>query len=192
MSSPARDRELEVYFNHGLDFKNRRLFLFGDIEEDVIGHTIKSLYYLERINHDPIELYVSSLGGSEYEMFALYDVFNTIQSPIHTVAIGKCMSAAPLIVAAGVRGERYAMPNAWFMIHQGTIDGENGRIESAADTISHYKKINDKWYQAMAQHTNKTKQWWERVCKKVGDSYFSADEAIDLGIVDHIWMEKDQ
>ncbi len=102
------------------------------------------------------------LAASEYEMFSLYDVMNSIKCPISTIAIGKCMSAAPLLVAAGTKGERYATPNTWFMVHQSWDDDLGGRVDEVSKTIKHYEKMEKTWYDLMSLHTGKTEAFWKR------------------------------
>ena len=109
-AAPKNDWDaVEAYFEYGVDTANRRVFLLGGVDESPISQAIKSLYYLDNDSGDEIELFIGSLGGSEYEMFALYDVLMSLKCPVTTVAIGKCMSAAPLLVAAGHVGYRYSM-----------------------------------------------------------------------------------
>jgi len=183
---------VDAYFDHGVDVTNRRVFLFDDVDDASIGIVIKGLYLMESFNSsEPIELFVGSFGGSVYEMFGLYDVLqNGLRCPVHTVAIGKCMSAAPLLVAAGERGKRWATPHVQFMVHRGNAGVESDRVEAAAAEVSHVKAMDALWNKLMARHTNKTATHWERICRKVQDSYFDADTAIEWGIVDQIWSEK--
>jgi ATP-dependent Clp protease protease subunit len=183
---------VDAYFDHGIDISNRRIFLFDDVEEVSIGTVIKGLYQLEATNKsDPIELFVGSFGGSEYEMLALYDVLqNGLRCPIHTIAIGKCMSAAPLLVAAGEVGERWATPNAQFMVHMGSAGVTDGRVEVSKAEVVHAEILGKIWYELMARHTQRPASHWRRLCKKVEDSYFDSETAIEWGIIDQIWSEK--
>ena len=139
----------------------------------------------------PIEVFIGSFGGSEYEMFALYDVIRTLQAPIHTTAIGKCMSAAPLLVACGQSGYRYATPNTWFMVHQSWEDFGPKRIDELRKGLSHYGSMSDRWYELMAKHTTRDAKFWKRHCETVGDHFFDAYQAQELGLIDHIWDEKE-
>jgi len=182
---------LNTYFDHGLDVEQRRIFLLGDVDESPIGKTVKSLYYLDGLCEDtPIELFVGSLGGSEYEMLALYDVLMTIKSPIHTVALGKCMSAAPLLVAAGEKGHRYSMPNTQWMVHMSWAEPDPLRIDVLKKLNNHYEELCDRWYGLMANHSQLAPAQWKRICNRVGDTYFNAEMALEYGLVDQLWMEK--
>lgn len=181
---------IEVLFEYGVDKTNRRVFLFDDIDSQPIGTVIKALYLMDSEGHDPIELYVGSYGGIEYDMYALYDTINTIKSPIHTIAIGKCMSAAPLLVACGERNNRYATANTFFMIHQGWEDIGVKRYDELKNDVKLYDIINKKWCELMEKHTKKSASFWDDQCKKVGDLYFDAYQAQDWGVVDYVWEEK--
>lgn len=191
---------IEAYFEYGVDIKNRRVFLFDGVDEHTIGHVIKGFYLMEaevtKAQHEsgnipPIELFVGSFGGSEYEMYALYDVIGTLESPIHTTAIGKCMSAAPLLVARGEPGHRYATPNTWFMVHQSWEDWGEKNTDVIKRDLAHYDDMGKRWCELMAKHTNKTAKFWKSQVEKKGDVYFGAQEAHELGIIDVIWDEKE-
>ena len=183
---------VEAYFEYGIDRTNRRIFMFEDVGEDSIGMVIKGLYYMDAESTDsPIELFIGSFGGSEYEMFALYDVIRTLKSPIYTTAIGKCMSAAPLLVACGEPGHRYATPNTWFMIHQSWSEFGEKRIDDVQKELRHYNTIGKKWYELMAEHTNQGASFWKKHCEQVGDKYFDAYQAQQWGLIDHVWDEKE-
>ena len=192
--------QLSTYFEYGIDIKNRKVFLFDDVGEDTIGYVIKGLYLMEaevtQAQHDSgnipaIELFIGSFGGSEYEMWALYDVISTLESPVHTTAIGKCMSAAPLLIACGTPGHRYATPNCWFMVHQAWDDFGEGRVDEVRKNIDHYEAMGLRWYKLMAKHTNQSAAFWRKHCEQIGDKYFDAYQAQKWGLIDHVWDEKD-
>lgn len=182
---------IDAYFDYGLDYRNRRIFLLSYIEEEHINEVIKGIYLLDAIDDKkPIELFISSFGGDMYSMFSLYDVLNTTTCPIHTVAIGKCMSAAPLLVAAGKAGQRYTMPNTQWMVHQPSAEYDKSRFDDIKISVQHDDDLKLRWASLLEKHSKLTKAQWLRLINKVGDHYFSADEAIEKGLVDHIWSEK--
>ncbi|MCV0439759.1 MAG: ATP-dependent Clp protease proteolytic subunit [Hydrogenophaga sp.] len=191
---------VEAYFSYGVDIVNRKVFLFDGVDEDSIGYVIKGLYLMEadhtkvqmeKGEYKPIELFIGSFGGSEYEMWALYDVIGTLNSPIHTTAIGKCMSAAPLLVCRGEPGHRYATPNTWFMVHQSWEDWGERRTDEIKKELKHYDAMAKRWYDLMAEHSGQTAAFWKKHCECVGDKYFSAYQAQEWGLIDHVWDEKD-
>lgn len=183
---------VEAYFEYGIDVQNRKVFLTHDIDAESIGAAIKGLYLMENENTDkPIEVFVGSFGGSEYEMWALYDVLRTLDSPIHTTAIGKCMSAAPLLVAAGEPGKRWATPNTFFMVHQSWDDFGEDRVDVIKKVLKHNDIMAKRWYDLMASHTKMPASFWKRKCEAIGDCFFTADEAMEWGLIDNIWDQKD-
>jgi ATP-dependent Clp endopeptidase proteolytic subunit ClpP len=190
---------IDAYFEYGVDVNNRKVFLFTGVDEVSIGYVIKGLYLMEaeittaqRNAGDipPIELFIGSFGGDEYEMWALYDVMRTLESPVRTIAIGKCMSAAPLLVACGQQGHRYATPNTWFMVHQGWGEYGEQRYDELKKNMKHQDAMDKRWYELMEAHTNKPASFWKRHCDQPGDKYFSAYQAQEWGLIDHVWDEK--
>lgn len=182
---------VDAYFEYGIDVVNRKVFLFDDVDSNSIGAVIKGLYLMEvNDNSKPIELFVGSFGGSEYEMFALYDVCRTLVSPVHTIAMGKCMSAAPLLVAAGEEGNRYATPNTFFMVHESWEDFGQKRMDELELDLKHYREMGKQWGMLMEKHSKKPAKFWLDICKKSGDHFFNAEQALEWGLIDHIWEEK--
>jgi ATP-dependent Clp protease protease subunit len=183
---------VNAYFDHGIDLSNRRVFLDTDIGEASISSAVKGLYLMETESREkPVEIFISSYGGCLYEALALYDIMNTISCPLHTFAYGKCMSAAPLLLASGEPGYRWVAPNVAFMHHDWSghgVDGSKGTQMIA--TVKHYEELGKKWLRLLAKHSNKDYKWWDIRSKKSDDFYFSADEAIDWGLADQIWVEK--
>lgn len=185
---------VEAYFQYGVDVTNRRIFFHDDVDADTIGYIIQGIYLMDSKSKDQdITLFVSSFGGDEYAMFALYDVLQTITCDVETVAMGKAMSAAPLLVAAGTPGKRWAMPHCYFMIHQSWFDDgefDGNTVDKIDKTIAHYKDMASSWSKLMAKHTNKPASYWTAQCKKNYDVYFNAEMAVELGIVDALWDER--
>lgn len=182
--------QIEAALEHGIDIPGRRVFLHGGVDEDTIGRAIRGLYLLSDVNQQPIELFVSSYGGELDEAFALHDVTRTIRAPIHTVALGKCMSAAPLLVACGHRGERWAAEHTQFMLHDAMVDVSEGspayvlgHAEAARATMKRYAQL-------LGKYTKKPAAHWARMFNGKSDRFFSADDAVLWGLVDQLWNEK--
>jgi len=183
--------KLWTYLEYGIDVENRRIFLMQDIEEQSITMVVQALYLLETMKpNEDITLCIGTMGGDMYEMYKLYDVMNTISCDIMTIAMGKCMSAGPLLVANGTPGKRYALPNTWFMVHQSQLAEFNGTLSKVKADIEHETAMDDKWYALMERQTNRDAKFWRRQCNKNHDVYFNAETAIEYGIVDQIWVEK--
>lgn len=180
--------QLDSYFDRGIDLQNRRVFV-GDIDSTTVTNIVKGLYLMETDDPcEPCEMFISSVGGEVCEAIALYDIMQTIKCPIHTFAYGKCMSAAPLLLAAGKPGERWVSPHAAFMYHEASA-GIEGKLRDAAVALKHEQNMDNLWIKLMAEHTNKDERFWKRLNSKP-DYYFTADEATDWGIADSIWVEK--
>jgi ATP-dependent Clp protease protease subunit len=179
---------LDSVLVYGVDKTNRRIFLFDDVENMPIGLVIKALYLLEsEAPKKPVELFIGSYGGCQYDMFALYDTIQSISCPIHTVAIGKCMSAAPLLVCCGKKGHRYAAPNTFFMVHQGQSEMGNRKMDEVKNDLEHWNVLEGRWNSLMEKHTSKNAAFWKGQCEKVGDRYFDANQAKQWGLIDHVW-----
>ena len=185
---------LEAALEHGIDIKGRRIFLHGGVDEDTISTAIRGMYLLSDEESKLIELFVSSYGGNLDESFALHDVTRTIRVPVGTCALGKCQSAAPLLVACGQKGERWATANTSFMLHDAQLeftesysDYPDNIVASAAITM----RMMDTYATLMARYTKKDKRFWKRIFAGKVDRFFTAEEALEWGMIDHIWSEKD-
>jgi ATP-dependent Clp protease protease subunit len=180
---------VNAYFDKGIDVINRRIFL-GDIDEESIDHCIKGLYLMQT-NDDkkPVELFISSYGGTIYDALALYDIMGTLSCPVHTFAYGKCMSAAPLLLAAGEPGFRWVAQHTFFMHHDGADEMEGKTTKLIAD-MKQMVQVDKAWTDLIVKLSNKTSKWWNDRAKRSEDFYFSADEAIQWGLADSIWSER--
>lgn len=182
---------VSAYFEFGVDKDNRRIFLDGEIHAESAQYIRRSILYLDSLSSEkPIELWICSEGGDEYCALSIYDTLSTIKCPVHTIATGMCMSVAPLLVAAGKVGERYATPHSWFMVHQSWSEEIPSRVDEQKKAIEHAYEVGKQWYTLMAKHTKTSAIQWRRMCEKVGNTYFNAEEALEFGLVDQLWSEK--
>ena len=174
------------YFDYGLDPRRRRLFLYEDIDEVSIGRFIQGLVILADENTDkPIEILMSSCGGCEYEMLAAFDMMRSLTN-VHIVvkAIGKIMSAAPLILAAG--DERIAYPHTQFMVHESWYELDE-RHGNAKANVAHFEQMTKLWAERMAERTNLSVKQWLALTERTGkDKYFDAKQALKYGLIDKI------
>jgi ATP-dependent Clp protease, protease subunit len=181
---------VQPYFEYGIDVVNRRVFLSGDITEDSIATVTKGLYLMESFSDmEPCEIFISSLGGDIHECLALYDIIKTLNCPVHTFAFGKCMSAAPLILAAGHPGQRWCAPHTSFLHHDwgDIVEGTGAQIKS---NIKHNEEINKMWLERLVECTNKDYAWWYDRGKRNSDFYFYAEDALEWGLADNVWIQK--
>lgn len=181
---------IEAALEHGIDITGRRIFLHGDVDEGAIAKAIRGLYLLDDVSKSPIELYVSSYGGDLDEAFALHDVTRTITTPVHTVALGKCQSAAPLLVACGEKGHRYISENTVMMLHDVQVDVPEGaplyveaQIKVARTQMATYARL-------LAAYSHRPVGHWAAIFAGKSDKFFTADQAVAWGLVDQIWSEK--
>ncbi len=164
--------------------KDRILFIGTPIDEHVANLVIAQMLYLQM--EDPkkdIHLYVNSPGGIVTGGMAIYDTMNFLQCDIVTYCIGQAASMSTVLLAAGTKGKRFALPNSRVMIHQPS-GGAGGQ---AADIAIQAKEIL-RWRQTLnnviAKHTGKTPEQVEKDSDR--DYYMSAEEAKAYGIVDHV------
>lgn len=182
---------LETYFEYGVDVKNRCIFLTEDISEESAGHIIMGMYYLEcEDSTKPIELRIMSEGGDVYSAYGIHDVTRTLRSPIHTMGLGKVMSAAILLVACGEKNNRWAGENTTFMIHVPHWPKSDVSQHDHRNEVDESERLTDRWYYLMGKYTKKPSKFWKNLCNKKVDVYFDADQALEWGIIDNIWTEK--
>lgn len=189
-SRSERRDHMEAALLHGVDLDGRRIFLHDSVSEESTGLAIRGLYLAERLDaKTPVELFVTSYGGSLDDAFALHDVTRTIKCPVHTVALGKCMSAAPLLVACGHAGHRWATPSTTFMLHDThiEIDGSPRLVEGWARNA---RGLMERYADLLERYTHMDRGFWLRTFGRKEDRIFDAEQALDWGLVDHIWEEK--
>ena len=164
--------------------KDRILFIGTPIDENVANLVIAQLLYLQM--EDPkkdIHLYINSPGGIVTGGMAIYDTMNFLQCDIVTYCIGMAASMSTVLLAAGTKGKRFALPNCRVMIHQpsGGAGGQAADIAIQAREIIRWRKTLN---ETIARHTGKTAEQVEKDSDR--DYYMSADEAKAYGIVDHV------
>ena len=168
--------------------KDRIVLLGSEIDDDVANVLIAQLLYLESDDPDKeIMLYINSPGGVMTAGLAIYDTMQYIRCPIATLCLGQASSMASLLLCAGERGRRYAMPNARVLIHQplGGTQGQATDIEIHAREILHLRhKLNEIYALHTGQDVAKIKNDSER------DYYLGAAQAKVYGIVDEILDRK--
>lgn len=168
----------------------RRVFLYGEISEASVRRTVLALYTLADSSARPIELFVSSCGGDLDEAFALHDVMRALPAPVNTIAVGKCMSAAPLLVACGAVGHRYATPNCTFMLHAVTLVPPEARVLEAESHVAAGRRAQSLYSELLARYSKKKRAHWSRLFSQSSDRYFSPRDAAAWGLIDKIWPEK--
>ncbi len=168
--------------------KERIIFLGAPINDIVANSVIAQMLFLE--SRDPkkdIQIYINTPGGVVTGGLAIYDTMQYVKCPISTVCIGMAASMGAVLLAAGEKGKRFALPNAQIMLHQ-PIGGATGQAVEIEITAKQIVKIKEKLNQILAKHTG---QPFEKVEKDTDrDFYLSAQEAKDYGLIDKVIAEK--
>jgi len=170
-------------------FKDRIIFMTFPINNDAASYCIAQMLYLER--EDPekdIHLYINSPGGEVYPGLAIYDTMQYLKPDVTTTCIGMAASMAAVLLTAGAKGKRFALPNSKIMVHQplGGAQGPASDIEIMANEILKIKKTLNK---IISDHTG---QKVDKINKDLDrDNYMSAQEAMDYGLVDMVLEKKD-
>jgi ATP-dependent Clp protease protease subunit len=170
--------------------ENRIVFLIGEISYARAAEVIMKMLYLDNLKRgNEISLYINSPGGSVDDTMAIYDTIRFVNSPIATYCIGRAQSGAAVILAAGTKGKRFALPHAKILLHQvwGGVSGQAADIKIQADEILKAKvMINE----ILARHTG---QPVEKIAAETErDRYMSAEEAREYGLIDEVLHEDEK
>jgi ATP-dependent Clp protease protease subunit len=164
--------------------KERIIFLGSPIDDGVANTIIAQLLFLD--SEDPkkdIKLYINSPGGSVTAGLAIYDTMQYIRPDVTTVCVGITASMAAVLLAAGTKGKRFALPNSEVMIHQ-IMGGAEGQATDIKIRAEHILKIKDLLNKILAKHTGQPESKIERDTDR--DFFLSAKEAKEYGLIDKI------
>ena len=166
-------------------FEERIIFLGVQIDDASANDVMAQLITLESI--DPsrdILIYINSPGGSMTSMMAIYDTMQYIQPDIHTYCLGQAASAAAVLLAAGTKGKRFALPNARILIHQPAVESGYGQSSDLEIQAREILRMRTAMEQILANHSGQSE---EQVRKDIErDKFFTADEAKEYGLVDEV------
>ena len=164
--------------------KERIIFLTGVVEDHVASLICAQLLFLESENpNKDISFYINSSGGAVTSGLAIYDTMQYIKPDITTVCIGQAASMGSLLLAAGSKNKRYALPHSRIMVHQpsGGVEGQASDIQIHANEIlTIRKKLNEIYVQHTGQNIKKIEEYLDR------DSFMGPEEAKDFGLIDKI------
>jgi len=174
------------------ELKNRKIYLFGEINKESVLNTIVQIHSLEDRSNEDIEILINSDGGYVVDCLALIDVMNFSNCDFKTIALGTTASAACLIISNGTEGKRFAGKNTDFMFHEVYGDIPDFRISNAKYHEEEAKKIQNKFTSIFAINTGKTKKEIEKTFYKTNekDRFFTSKEAKEFGIIDKILKTK--
>ena len=187
--SPQYQRYREMSIDDML-LENRIVFMVGEISYRMATEVIMKLLYLDNLKRgSEISLYINSPGGSVDDTMAIYDTMRFINSSVATFCIGRAQSGAAIILAAGEKGKRHALPHAKVMLHQpwGGVSGQAADIKIQAEEIL---KAKDTINRILAKHTGQT---MEKIAAQTErDRYMTAEEALAYGLIDEVLHEPDE
>lgn len=164
--------------------EERIVFLWGEINPGSAGSLIMRLLELQAKHGErDVSLYINSPGGSVDDTLAIYDTMSFLNCPIATYCVGQAASGAALILCAGTKGKRFALPHSKIMIHQpwGGVSGQASDIKIQAEEILKAKRLLNELF---AQHTGRDVEQIQAETER--DRYMSPDEAREYGVVDEI------
>jgi ATP-dependent Clp protease, protease subunit len=180
-STPRGERAYDIF---SLLLRNRIVFLGTPINDQISNLIVAQLLFLNQEDREaPISIYINSPGGQVYAGLAIYDTMQMITNPIRTVAVGVTASFGTVLLTAGTKGERYALPHATLHMHQplGGAQGQASDIEIQAREVLRLKsRLNE----VIAYHTGRTIEEIERDTDR--DYYMDAKAAVDYGLVDQV------
>ncbi len=168
--------------------KDRIVMLGTPINDDVANTIIAQLLFLESEDPDKdINLYINSPGGVVTSGLAIYDTIQFMKAPVSTICVGQAASMGAVLLAAGAKGKRFALPNARIMIHQPS-GGAQGQATDIAIQAKEILKIREKLNQILANHTG---QPLEKINADVERDFFmSSEESKQYGLIDDILLKR--
>ncbi len=179
------ERQYDIYSRLLLD---RIIFLGTQVNDVVSNLLIAQILFLEQSDAEaPIHFYINSPGGSVYSGLGIYDIMQYVSCPVYTYCVGLAASMGSLLLQAGAKGHRFALPHARIMIHQplGGAQGQCSDIQIQAKEIASLKDQLNKIY---VKHTGKEQSEVEEACDR--DNFMGPDDAIAFGLIDNLIQPK--
>src|SRR4051812_38042342 len=179
--SGREERAMDIYSRL---LKDRIIFLGSAINDDVANSIVAQLLFLQ--SEDPksdIHLYLNSPGGSVTAGLAIYDTMQFVTCDVSTYCIGQCASMGAVLLTAGARGKRRALPNSRIMIHQ-PLAGMEGTAEEIMIHAKEFRNIKQRLNKILLKHTGHPLEKIEQDTDR--DRFMSADEALDYKLIDQV------
>jgi len=181
----AGERAYDIYSRL---LKDRIIFLSGVVDDHIANTIVAQMLFLA--SKDPnkdIQLYINSPGGSVTAGLAIYDTMQYIKPDVSTVSIGMSASMGAMILAAGAKGKRYALPNSEILLHQ-VMGGARGQASEIEITAKQILRIKENINKILSKHTN---QPLAKIAKDTDrDFYLTAEEAKEYGVIDEVIYPK--
>tara|TARA_A200000159_G_scaffold160107_1_gene179698 strand:- start:92 stop:823 length:732 start_codon:yes stop_codon:yes gene_type:complete len=190
----------------GKDKKIRTIGLIGDVTEEKASEVIYGLLALRESGYrqelkdptdpssdivetcEPMEMIISTYGGSAMDMFGIHDMMRNVREEceIHTVGIGKVMSAGVLILASGTKGKRRIGKNCRVMIHS-VVGGTHGPMHNLENEMDEIRWIQEKYIETLVRESDMTKAMVRKMLNRKVNIYLTADQAVEYGIADEVF-----
>ena len=168
--------------------RDRIIMLGTEIDDDVANGVTAQLLFLESEDPDKdITLYVNSPGGSVTAGLAIYDTIQYVKPQVSTICIGQAASMGAVLLAAGAKGKRFALPNSRIMIHQ-PLGGAKGQARDLKIQVAEMTRLEVVLYEILAKATGHTVDRIEKDCDR--DNFMSAVEAKQYGLIDDVFVRK--
>lgn len=178
------ERAYDIY---SLLLKERIIMLGTPINDQIANLTVAQLLYLAREDpNKPIRMYINSPGGQVYAGMAIYDTIQQVECPVSTVAVGFTASFGTVLLTAGTKGMRYALPNATIHMHQ-PLGGAQGQASDIAIQAQEILRLRNTLNRILSKHTGQPVDKIEQDTDR--DIYMSAQDAKEYGLVDEVLTE---
>ena len=166
-------------------FEDRIIFLGTPISDEIANAVMAQLLCLQQMDAErDIEIYINSPGGSFTALTAIYDTMRYIKPDVRTVCLGQAASAAAVILAAGTKGKRLALPNSRILIHQPATEGGYGQSSDIEIQAKEILRIRSLMEEMLATDTGKSQ---DEISKDIErDKYLTAEQALEYGIIDEV------
>ena len=166
-----------------MKYNDRFLYLMQDFSDMLALHVVKQLFDLDGKNTRDIVLVINSDGGDVEALFAIHDAIKMVKSDVATICIGHAFSCAANLLIAGTKGKRFMTPISSIMFHEMTakIDGSTSTINDEMVSIKHYSSMFTKFAK-----DNLHPEHYKQVLRPRKDIYFNAEQALEIGAIDHI------
>jgi len=165
----------------------RIIFIGEGIDSDVANIVCAQINHLESTSEDPIHMYINSPGGIVTDTLAIYDTMQYVNVPIHTLCIGQACSGAALLLLAGTKGQRRALPHSEIMLHQPS-GGAMGKVTDMLRHVKQMEKQKAQLNEIVKKHTNLSIEEVNELLE--WDAFMGPEEAKDKGIIDTIITKK--
>ncbi|MFC1923513.1 ATP-dependent Clp protease proteolytic subunit [Chloroflexota bacterium] len=175
------ERAFDIF---SLLLRNRLIFLGTPINDQVANITVAQLLFLNQEDREaPISMYINSPGGQVYAGLAIYDAMQMISNPISTVAVGVTASFGTVLLAAGTKGQRYALPHATIHLHQ-PLGGAQGQVTDIEIQAKEFLRLRTKLNVILMKHTGQPEDVIERDTER--DFWMDSEKAVEYGLVDQV------